>query len=235
MEPTRKFTFQTAAVATGNGTAGDVTGLAAVTVQVVGITVATVTFEGSVDRTNWVAIPAVDSKGGAGWAATEDGIYTLSCVGLELVRCRISAYTSGTITVVGRGMTAMAANNLVGNDDLTLLASGARTATTTSLDITNCAGRGAIVTLDVTAIAATPSIVLSIQAKIGALYENLLTASAAVTATGTHSYVVYPGVGAASADVVQVAGFPLPRTWRVSVAHGDADSITYSVRASVIL
>jgi len=118
--------------------------------------------------------------------------------------------------------------------NVTLLASAARTATTTSADQTNKGEnlnvRGVLVTLDVTAITATPSITLSIQAKDPASgkYEALLTASAAVTATGTHSYLVYPGAGSASGDVTQVAGFVLPNTWRISVAHGDTDSITYS-------
>jgi hypothetical protein len=121
------------------------------------------------------------------------------------------------------------------NVDATVLASAARTATTNSSDQTNYNGRGVIVTLDVTAITDTPSLTLSIEAKMGSNYEALLTASAAVTATGTHTYIVYPGVGEAGADVVQVAGFPLPRTWRVTVTHADADSATYSVTASVIL
>lgn len=121
------------------------------------------------------------------------------------------------------------------NTETTLLASAARTATTSSADQTNHNARGVLVTLDVTAVTDTPSITLVVQAKMGNNYEALLTASAAVTATGTHSYIVYPGVGAASGDVTQVAGFPLPRTWRVTLTHGDSDSITYSVESSLIL
>ena len=124
-----------------------------------------------------------------------------------------------------------------GNTELTLLASAARTATTNSSDQTNYNHRGVLVTLDVTAITDTPSIVLKIQAKdpVSSKYETLLEA-AAVTATGTHSYVVYPaGDMAAAEDVVEAQPFPLPRTWRVSVEHADTDSITYSVGASMIL
>jgi len=122
-----------------------------------------------------------------------------------------------------------------GNVEATALASAARTATVNSSDQTNYNARGVIVTLDVTAVTDTPSLTLSIEAKMGSSYEALLTASAAVTATGIHSYIVYPGVGSASGDVVQVAGFPLPRTWRVTVTHGDTDSATYSVSVCTIL
>lgn len=123
------------------------------------------------------------------------------------------------------------------NVEATLLASAARTATTASADQTNYNARGVIVTIDVTAISASPSITMDIEFRenIAGRYESFLLTSAAITTTGVHSYIVYPGVGAASGDVVQVAGFPLGRTWRVNVTHADADSITYSVAASYIL
>ncbi len=122
-----------------------------------------------------------------------------------------------------------------GNQDVTLLASAARTETTSSADQTNYNGRGLIVTINVTAVTATPSLTLKVEAKMGSAYEALITASAAVTTTGIHSYILYPGVGAAAGDIVTVSGYPLSRTWRVTVTHGDADSATYSVVASVLL
>ncbi len=125
-------------------------------------------------------------------------------------------------------------NNLV-NKNITLLASAARTATTNSDAQVNLCGRGVMVTVTVTAVTSTPSITPKIQAIMGGNNEDLLSAAAAITGTGVHTYIVYPGVGAASGDVVQVAGFPLPRDWRVSVVHGDTDSITYSVTACAIL
>lgn len=123
------------------------------------------------------------------------------------------------------------------NTEVTLLASAARTATEASADQTNVNARGVIITVDVTAVSATPSITMDIEHKdvASSAYESLLLTSSAITATGTHTYIVYPGIGAASDDVVQVAGFPLGRTWRVNVTHGDADSITYSVGSSYIL
>jgi len=118
-----------------------------------------------------------------------------------------------------------------------MLASAARTASIWGPIQTNYNHRGVLVMLDVTAIVDTPSITLSILTPDLAVdsWRNLLLASAAVTAVGTYIYIVYPGVAAASAQVTQVAGFPLPRSWRVYLSHADADSITYSVEAALIL
>lgn len=115
------------------------------------------------------------------------------------------------------------------NMEVTLLASAERTATVNTDDQVNRGARGVIVTLDVTVIDATPSVVLKIQYKdvASGKYEALLVATA-VTATGTHTYIVYPDVGAAADDVTKVASFPLGQTWRVRIEHGDTDKITYS-------
>ena len=107
-----------------------------------------------------------------------------------------------------------------GNRNVTVLSSAARTASTNSPDQLNEYGRGLIVTLDVTAVSATPSILLQIQAKDPAsgAYEILIEAPA-VTATGTHTSIVYPGVAAFTEDIVDTVGYPLPRVWRVRVAR----------------
>ncbi len=128
---------------------------------------------------------------------------------------------------------------LTGRDitqSLTLLTSAARTATTESSDQTNYEARGVILTLDATAISSTPSVVLSIEHKcpVSGEYETLFTASAAVTAVGTHTYVLYPGDVVAADDVTEVGKLPLPRTWRAVVTHGDSNSITYSVGGSLL-
>jgi hypothetical protein len=122
----------------------------------------------------------------------------------------------------------------------TVLSSASRITTTVSSDFTNLGEnlntRGVYVTLDVTGILTTPNITVSIQAKdyTSGKYENLLTASSGVSSAGTHTYLVYPGVGTASADVTQVASFPLPPLWRVSVAHANTNPITYTVNALLI-
>jgi hypothetical protein len=113
-------------------------------------------------------------------------------------------------------------NNLQG----TLLASAARTETASSPDQTNYNGRGVHVILDVTASADTPSIVLKIEGKDAAGNYYTLLEGAAVTGDSTNVYKVMPWIAAvanvSAADLV-------PRTWRVTVTHADADSITYGV------
>lgn len=118
------------------------------------------------------------------------------------------------------------------NQSVTILASAARTATVNGDLQYNNAGRGVHVVIDATAAADTPSVVFTIQGydPVSQKYYTIL-ASAAIVGTGTTVLKVYPGItAAANASVSDV----LPRLWRVIATHGDADSITYSVAASVI-
>jgi len=122
-----------------------------------------------------------------------------------------------------------------GNFEVTLLSSAERTCDVHSGDQQNHYSRGVAVALDVTAISGSPSLTLSIEWKtpLGE-YVKLLEATTPVTAVSHHVYVVYPGIAAAAAGIEQVAGFPLPYGWRVSVAHATADAVTYAVTASLL-
>jgi hypothetical protein len=136
----------------------------------------------------------------------------------------------GAVPLLYNGSTVDRARS---NAPVTVLASAARTATNNSADFTNYNGRGLHVVIDATAASATPSVVATIQGKdeLSGKYYTIL-ASAAITGISTTILKVYPGItAAANLSVSDI----LPRTWRVSVAHGDADSITYSIGASVIL
>lgn len=119
------------------------------------------------------------------------------------------------------------------NKEITLLASAARIASVNTADQNNQFWRGVIVTIDATAAADTPSVVFTIQGKsaLGTDYYTIL-ASAAVTGAGVTVLRVYPGLVAATN---LVANDVLPRVWRVSVAAGDADSLTYSLSANYLL
>lgn len=119
-----------------------------------------------------------------------------------------------------------------GNIEETILASAARTASVNSADFVNYNARGLHLILNVSALAATPSITVSIQGKdaISGTYYNILT-SAAITTTGINILKLYPGI---SAIPSQSASDILPRTWRVAVTNADADSITYSVSAALV-
>lgn len=126
----------------------------------------------------------------------------------------------------------VAAVSVLPNADVTLLASAARTANANSADQTNGGHKGLHVVIDVTAIADSPSVVFTIEGKdaVSGKYYTLL-ASAAITGVGTTVLRVFPGLAAAANAA---ANDVLPRTWRVTTTHDDADSITYSVGASVI-
>ncbi len=119
------------------------------------------------------------------------------------------------------------------NTTQTILASAARTASTDSADFTNYNARGAHFYVDVTAVTGSPSIEVKIQSKdpVSGGYYNLLV-STAITAVSVNILKIYPGIGAvANASASDI----LPRIYRVSVTHANADSITYSVGASLVL
>lgn len=116
---------------------------------------------------------------------------------------------------------------------VTVYESSARTATPTPIDRTNTTARGVHIIIDVTATADTPSVTFAIQGKdsISGKYYAILT-SAAITSTGTTVLKIVPGItDSANAAVSD----QLPHTWRVVPTHGDADSITYSVAANLVI
>lgn len=102
-------TFQRAAAATGNGDNLDIRGWPSVSVQVTGTFSATVTFEITLNGSDWVAVEAHKaSDGSKSSTATSAGVYTFPTFGAERARVRVSAYTSGSVTVEGRGTGANA-------------------------------------------------------------------------------------------------------------------------------
>lgn len=111
-----------------------------------------------------------------------------------------------------------------------LLASAARTATVSTGDMSADNAHACHVIVNVSALAATPSVIITIEGKnlsTGTYYTVLSgTAITDVTGTGTYVFKVGPGIqpvaGASAQDY-------LPNIWRVTMTHGDTDSITYSV------
>ena len=125
--------------------------------------------------------------------------------------------------------------NVVGNQELVLAPSAARTATLVLPDQTNVTWRGLVVWLNITAASGTGGLTCRVEGKdpAGGGYFALHAAPAAVVATGLQTHVLYPGVtGDAVSQPTQIV---LPRTWRVRVVHGDATSYTYSVGASLMV
>lgn len=119
------------------------------------------------------------------------------------------------------------------NDYLTLFPSAARTADGNSGIQTNRIHRGAHIVIDVTADPGTASVVFTVQG-FDPTSEKFYTilASAAVTAVGTTVLRIYPGLTAAANTA---ANDVLPRKWRVLADHADAESITYTVGASLVV
>jgi hypothetical protein len=99
-------TLQNAAVATGNGVAISMVGYNALTLQVTIATTATITFEGSIDNGATyfgVGLKAIGT-GVYALTATATGVFVLPADfgPLTNFRARISAWTSGAVTAVGR-------------------------------------------------------------------------------------------------------------------------------------
>ena len=120
-----------------------------------------------------------------------------------------------------------------------LLSSAARTATPTpgpggdyGYLTNNQRFRGAHIILDVTALAATPSITVAVDGyDYGSdSWYNILTGSA-VTTTSQTIYKVHPDLTAVG-NLVAKDG--VPYLWRVTVTHADADSITYSLAVNYL-
>jgi len=111
-----------------------------------------------------------------------------------------------------------------------VLGSEARTASVTA-EASTRGEKGAVVVVDVTAVAATPSITVTIRGKDGSGETWDILASTAITTVSTTVLKVYPGLTAAANTV---ANDVLPRQWEVAVVAADADEITYSVFAHLI-
>jgi hypothetical protein len=96
-------TMQNAAAATGAGTPLFVRFYGGCVIQVSGTFSATITFEASLDNTNWSSLRGFDLNAGTyATTATAAGTWFFTTPGVEYVRARVSAYTSGSVTAVGR-------------------------------------------------------------------------------------------------------------------------------------
>lgn len=108
--PKVEAVLQNAAVATGDGTALNVDGYTAVSVDVTIANTATVAFEASGKGTAWTALActAVNNTAGAlVTTVTATGLYQCNVAGLTSFRARISSWTAGAVTVFARGTTAV--------------------------------------------------------------------------------------------------------------------------------
>jgi hypothetical protein len=113
------------------------------------------------------------------------------------------------------------------------LASAARTATVNGAVRVNYNFRGLYILVDVTTGAATPGVTLKVELRdsLGG-FQDLCTVAAAITSTSAakYAYLIYP-LGAENAEgLTEHFNMILPsRDYRVTLTHGDTDSLTYSV------
>lgn len=133
---TYELTLQSAATATGNGTvAADVGGYGTLLVELSGTFVATVTFEGSQDGTNYYAILGSNMTTGAkATTATGTGVYQINFAGLSYFRARISAYTSGSVTAEATFVASDAGSIITSAASVTVSSSDAGTSIGTTSD-----------------------------------------------------------------------------------------------------
>jgi len=101
--------MQVAAVATANGAELDTSKAVVATIQTTIVTTATVTYEATNDGTNWTALtcyPLGTTTGAS--TATASAMVRCNVSAIQKIRARISAWTSGAVTVYGTASSASA-------------------------------------------------------------------------------------------------------------------------------
>ncbi|MBI2887416.1 MAG: hypothetical protein HYY02_09425 [Chloroflexi bacterium] len=117
------------------------------------------------------------------------------------------------------------------NQEGTLLANAARTASAASPIQTSHNARGVLIYLNIT-VAGTGTLTLYIRGS--ATMSAQLLASAATAGGGLRVYVLYPGASGTGGHIVQAVSAPLPRSWDVLMVPSDGSSWTYQVDYALI-
>lgn len=135
-------TMQSAAAAIGGGSPMPTDDFATVGMQVTGTFVATITFQGTVDLSNWVTIEVTSvTDGSKVQTATATGVWTVPTNGLRAVRAYISSWTSGTVTVSGYGTSSVSSGTgQVGGSGIAPSDSFTRPANTTAYTANDAMG-----------------------------------------------------------------------------------------------
>ncbi|GAF90159.1 unnamed protein product, partial [marine sediment metagenome] len=99
-----------------------------------------------------------------------------------------------------------------------------------SVTVENYNAKGAYIVVSITGIGLNQSLTVS-----AALYDydgggtqasdqqEVIWASAALTPTGRHTYLIYPGAGAAAQDVIATVSYPLPRLFRIGTVLANSE------------
>jgi len=138
---------------------------------------------------------------------------------------------------IGRGyiFNGLTWDRLRNNEEITLLASAARTAQADSADQVNYNHQGLILFVDVTVDAAAGAITPNIAVKdpVSGTAKVIWTAAAAIAATGQFVYMLLPGAADAGSYTEQKE-LAVPRDWFFRMTVADADSLTYSVSCCML-
>ena len=120
------------------------------------------------------------------------------------------------------------------NRDITILASAARTVQTDSDTQRNFLSTGITLIVDITTDGGSTGITPNVLIVDSVSGTNVIiwTAAATLTAVGTTSYQIYPGVIAADFNGTEAVSIALPHTWVFRMTVADANSMTYSVSGS---
>ena len=95
--------MQLNAVATGDGTEIVTRGYATLVMSVTGTFVGTITFEARLGAADWTAVRVIpEATGTAATTTTVAGKFRYECAAINAVRARVSAWTSGSISVLGQ-------------------------------------------------------------------------------------------------------------------------------------
>jgi len=121
------------------------------------------------------------------------------------------------------------------NEEITLLASAARTAQTDSAAQVNYNHQGMILFVDVTVDPAAASITptLVVNDPVSGADKIIWEAAAAIAATGQFVYLLLPGAADAGSYTEQKE-LAIPRDWFFRMTVADADSLTYSVSCCML-
>ena len=164
-------------------------------------------------------------------------------------RILMASRTTGTLKVTYRSVpfNALAAPALLmgyngaswdrhrNNEQFSILASAARTASVNSALQTNYNARGVAISFDIDVAPGVDSVQLNVGVYAGHNQRLWLFQGALLTTTGQRIYHIYPGIGAAAANITGTSGLLLGRDWDVSVIHVGSGSFTYSVLAEYMV
>lgn len=175
-------------------------------------------------------VVAVDATGQGDVPITLDG----EAVDTELPAAAALADAAANPTVPTAGAADLLFNNTTwdrerNNYQVTAYASAAYTVSQW-VELINYNARGAYIVVNITGIGLDQTMTVKAAVDDDASSQmDYIWSSAALTPTGRHTYLIYPGAGAAAEDVVETVSYPLPRNWNLAVVFNNSEPITFSI------